>query len=84
MDIPGRLRIGPVIEAVDAHAAGEPGRVILGGVEGVPGGSMFEAMTWLRPTATTSGSVLREPRGYPRPTATSSCPPRIRRPTPAT
>jgi proline racemase len=43
--IPGRLRIGPVIEAVDAHAAGEPGRVIVGGVEGVPGGSMFEAMT---------------------------------------
>ena len=46
--IPARLRIGPVIEAVDAHAAGEPGRVIVGGVEGVPGGSMFEAMTWLQ------------------------------------
>ena len=35
--VPARLRIGPVIEAVDAHAAGEPGRVIVGGVEGVPG-----------------------------------------------
>ena len=30
-------RIGPVIEAVDAHAAGEPGRVIVGGVSGVAG-----------------------------------------------
>ena len=35
--IPARLRVGPVIEAVDAHAAGEPGRVIVGGVSGVPG-----------------------------------------------
>ncbi len=34
---PGSLRLGPVIEAVDAHAAGEPGRVIVGGVEDVPG-----------------------------------------------
>ena len=33
-EIPGRLRVGPVIEAVDAHAAGEPGRVIVGGVTG--------------------------------------------------
>ena len=24
-EIPGRLRVGPVIEAVDAHAAGSPG-----------------------------------------------------------
>ena len=46
-EIPGRLRIGPVIEAVDAHAAGEPGRVIVGGVSGVSGATMFEAMTWL-------------------------------------
>ena len=39
--IPGRLRVGPVIEAVDLHAAGEPGRVIVGGVTGVPGTTMF-------------------------------------------
>ena len=30
--VPDRLRVGPVIRAVDAHAAGEPGRVIVGGV----------------------------------------------------
>ena len=64
--IPGRLRIGPVVEAVDAHAAGEPGRVIVGGVTGVPGGSMFEAMTWLRANRDDLRlRMLREPRGYP-------------------
>jgi proline racemase len=65
-DIPGRLRIGPVIEAVDAHAAGEPGRVIVGGVEAVPGATMLEAMTWLRANRDDLRlRMLREPRGYP-------------------
>lgn len=65
-EIPGRLRIGPVVEAVDAHAAGEPGRVIVGGVEGLPGGTMFEAMTWLRANRDDLRlGMLREPRGYP-------------------
>src|SRR3954464_408864 len=64
--IPGRLRIGPVVDAVDAHAGGEPGRVIVGGVEGVPGGSMFEAMTWLQANRDDIRlRMLREPRGYP-------------------
>jgi proline racemase len=64
--IPDRLRIGPVIEAVDAHAAGEPGRVIVGGVEGVPGGTMFEALTWLQANRDDVRlRMLREPRGYP-------------------
>ena len=64
--IPARLRIGRVIEAVDAHAAGEPGRVIVGGVEGVPGGSMFDAMTWLQANRDDIRlRMLREPRGYP-------------------
>ncbi len=64
--VPDRLRIGPVIEAVDAHAAGEPGRVIVGGVEGVPGGSMFEAMTWLQANRDDLRlRMLHEPRGYP-------------------
>jgi proline racemase len=64
--IPPRLRIGPVIEAVDAHAAGEPGRVIVGGVEGVPGDTMFEVMTWLQANRDDLRlRMLREPRGYP-------------------
>ena len=65
-EIPGRLQVGPVIRAVDAHAAGEPGRVIVGGVEGVPGATMFEAMTWLRANRDDLRlRMLREPRGYP-------------------
>jgi len=55
-----------MIQAVDLHAAGEPGRVIVGGVLDVPGTTMFEKMTWLQ----THGDdlrlrMLREPRGYP-------------------
>jgi proline racemase len=66
IEVPKRLRVGPVIEAVDVHAAGEPGRVIVGGVGGVPGGSMFEAMTWLRANRDDLRlRMLREPRGYP-------------------
>ena len=64
--IPGRLRLGPVVEAVDAHAAGEPGRVIVGGVDAIPGTTMFEAMTWLQANRDDLRlRMLREPRGYP-------------------
>jgi proline racemase len=60
------MRLSRKIEAVDLHAAGEPGRVIVGGVLDVPGTTMFEKMTWLQ----THGDdlrlrMLREPRGYP-------------------
>jgi proline racemase len=64
--IPERLRLGRVIEAVDAHAAGEPGRVIVGGVEDVPGATMFDKMAWLRANRDDIRlRMLREPRGYP-------------------
>ena len=64
--IPRRLRLGPVIEAVDAHAAGEPGRVIVGGVEDVPGATMFDKMHWLQANRDDLRlRMLREPRGYP-------------------
>jgi len=60
------MQLSRTIHAVDAHAAGEPGRVITGGVVGVPGQTMFDKMVWLR----THGDslrrlMLREPRGYP-------------------
>jgi proline racemase len=59
-------RLGGTIRAVDLHAAGEPGRVILGGVDGVPAGSMFEAMTWLQANRDDLRlRMLREPRGFP-------------------
>jgi len=64
--IPERLRIGPMIQAVDAHAAGEPGRVIVGGVDAIPGTTMFDAMTWLQANQDDLRlRMLREPRGYP-------------------
>ncbi len=60
------LRLGPAIRAIDLHAAGEPGRVIVGGVEGVPVGTMFEAMTWLQAHRDDLRlRMVREPRGYP-------------------
>ena len=60
------MQLSRVIQAVDAHAAGEPGRVIVGGVLDVPGASMFEKMTWLQANADDLRlRMLREPRGYP-------------------
>src|SRR3954465_7360349 len=60
------MRFKSMITAVDAHACGEPGRVITGGVLDVPGSSMFEKKKYL---ATNSDDLrlrmLREPRGYP-------------------
>ena len=60
------MRLARMIQAVDAHAAGEPGRVIVGGVLDVPGATMFEKMRHLA----THGDalrrcMLREPRGFP-------------------
>jgi len=60
------IRLGPRIRAVDLHACGEPGRVIVAGIEGVPGGSMFDAMTWLQANRDDLRlRMVREPRGYP-------------------
>ncbi len=60
------MRFSKMIQAIDLHAGGEPGRVIVGGVLDVPGRSMFEKMQHLA----THGDdlrkrMLREPRGYP-------------------
>src|SRR5947208_16897005 len=60
------MRVSNIVHAVDAHACGEPGRVIVGGVLDVPGRSMFEKMQYL--AAHQDGlrrRMLREPRGYP-------------------
>lgn len=60
------MHISSVIHAVDAHACGEPGRVIVGGVLDVPGSTMFEKMQWLQANADHIRTrMLREPRGYP-------------------
>src|SRR5690348_914863 len=55
-----------MITAVDAHACGEPGRVIVGGVLDVPGKTMFEKKRYLETRADDLRKLmLREPRGYP-------------------
>ena len=60
------MRLERMIHAVDLHAGGEPGRVIVGGVLDVPGASMFDKMSWLRENRDDLRlRMLREPRGYP-------------------
>lgn len=60
------MRISNMIQAVDTHVCGEPGRVIVGGVLDVPGATMFEKMTYLQNEADELRlRMLREPRGYP-------------------
>ena len=60
------MKISNMIHAVDLHACGEPGRVIVGGVLDVPGESMFEKMQYLSQNADSLRlRMLREPRGYP-------------------
>jgi proline racemase len=60
------MRIANMISAVDLHACGEPGRVIVGGVLDVPGRTMFEKMKHLeRHQDGLRLRMLREPRGYP-------------------
>jgi proline racemase len=60
------MRFSSMITAVDAHACGEPGRVITGGVLDVPGATMFEKKTYLEQHSDHIRlRMLREPRGYP-------------------
>jgi proline racemase len=60
------MRLSGMITAVDAHAGGEPGRVITGGVLDVPGRTMFDKRLYLEREADwLRKRMLREPRGYP-------------------
>ena len=72
------MRVDPVIEAVDLHAAGEHARVIVGGVPDVPGASMFEKMQYLERHADGLRKLmLREPRGYPAANCNLVLPPTV-------
>ena len=60
------MKFTKMISAVDLHACGEPGRVIVGGVLDVPGKTMFDKKTYLENHADDLRQrMLREPRGYP-------------------
>ena len=55
-----------ILEAIDVHAEGEPGRVITSGMPEVPPGTMLEKVRWLEANADHIRlQMLREPRGYP-------------------
>ena len=60
------MRFDRMITAVEAHAGGEPGRVITSGVIDVPGETMFAKRQHLqRHRDEIRKLMLREPRGYP-------------------
>ena len=60
------MRLDEVIRAVEVHAGGEPGRVIVGGVHDVPGATMLEKRNHLWHEGDRLRKLmLREPRGYP-------------------
>jgi len=60
------VRLSNLIHAVDLHACGEPGRVIVGGVLDVPGATMFDKARHLEQHADhIRKRMLNEPRGYP-------------------
>jgi len=60
------MRLARMLQAVDLHAAGEPGRVIVGGVLDVPGATMLEKARHLEHHGDSLRRLmLREPRGYP-------------------
>ncbi len=60
------MRMSRMITAVEAHAEGEPGRVITGGMPHLPGASVFEKMQWMQAHADDIRLLmLREPRGQP-------------------
>ena len=60
------MRSSRMITAIEAHAEGEPGRVITGGVAPIPGASVFDKMQWLQANGDDlRAMMLREPRGHP-------------------
>ena len=72
------MRVQRVIQAVDLHAEGEHGRVIVGGVLDVPGATMFKKMQYLqRHGDGLRKLMLREPRGYPAANCNLVLPPTV-------
>ena len=57
------MRIAKVIQCVDAHAEGEPSRIVIGGVLDVPGTTMLEKMHALEADDRLRRILLFEPRG---------------------
>ena len=72
------MRLSGMISAVDLHACGEHGRVIVGGVLDVAGRTMFEKMKHFERHADgLRKRMLREPRGYPAANCNVILPPTV-------
>lgn len=60
------MRSNRIITAVEAHAEGEPGRVITGGLPPIPGDTVYAKMRWMEEHLDDLRRLmLREPRGHP-------------------
>jgi proline racemase len=60
------MRTNRLLPTVEAHAEGEPGRVITGGVPHLPGATVFERMRYMQTHHDDIRlKMLREPRGNP-------------------
>ena len=60
------MRATRIITAVEAHAEGEPGRVITAGAPPLTGNTVFEKMQYMQAHEDDLRKLmLREPRGQP-------------------
>lgn len=58
------LRGKTVLTTLDAHAAGEPLRIVTGGLPELPGATTLARRRYMRNTSTTCGALMHEPRGH--------------------
>ncbi|MEM7318904.1 MAG: proline racemase family protein, partial [Pseudomonadota bacterium] len=57
------MKTSKIIHVVSAHAAGEVGDVIVGGVAPPPGKTLWDQRTWIEQDGALRNFVLNEPRG---------------------
>ena len=57
------MRSSKTIHVISAHAEGEVGDVIVGGVTPPPGATLWEQSRWIAQDQTLRNFVLNEPRG---------------------
>jgi proline racemase/trans-L-3-hydroxyproline dehydratase len=59
------MNVSRIISTIDTHTAGEPTRVITGGIPNIPGSSMQEKKAWMMKNEDDLRKMLmREPRGH--------------------
>lgn len=59
------IQFSMVVNAIDAHTAGEPVRVITSGLPRIPGNTMLEKMNWFEHNmGHVRNFLMREPRGH--------------------